>query len=499
MGTPVFSESDFEDDISPKTAIHRAAIENATASWTRRVVGIDGIAPFTADGWLKQARPEHDWSARHFVHMQSVLARVTSGELRRVYFSVPIRHGKTEHNSIAYAAYRLERDPSFKWIVAAYNQRFAEKISRAIRRLVRQRGIALSRDRDTAGEWETAAGGGVKALGAGAGSAGLNADGIIVDDPIGKREDAESETIRDAVWEWLTNDIIGRSEPHTCVVLTMSRWHEDDPAGRLLDRQRGLWHVVDLPGEAEANDPLGRTLNEALWPELRGSEWLEEKRIELGDYGFASLIQGRPMPRGGGMFKWEWWQLMDAEPNGTEVIRYWDLAGTKKKEEKKSHDPDWCAGAAISRMMDKRTAIHDVARFRLAVHERDAKLIEIAKEDLERWPFRVRWWIETEAGIAGEDRTQELVRAIQNVGMPVYTEHPTGNKVLRWEPLASKAGAGNVVLCPDRSDRKWRDPFRLEAAAAPNGKHDDQLDAAAGADAKLASPTASVGFQTIKM
>jgi predicted phage terminase large subunit-like protein len=498
MGVPVFSEFDF-GDISPRTAIHRAAIENATATFTRRVLGVGAIAPFTADGWLKQARPDHDWSARHFVFMQRKLAQLTAGEFKRLYFSVPIRHGKTEHNSVSYAAYRLELDPSFKWIVGAYNQSFAEKISRAIRKLARSRGVQISRDRDTAREWETTAGGGVRALGAGTGSAGLNADGIIVDDPIGKREDAESQAVRDQVWDWLTDDILGRSEPHTIVLLTMSRWHADDPAGRLLDRQRGSWHVVDLPGEAEANDPLGRRLNEPLWPEHRGEEWLNQKRIDFGEYGFASLIQGRPQPRGGGMFKWEWWKLIDAVPEMTPIIRYWDLAGTKKKEEKDTHDPDWTAGVAMTRMIDGRTAIVNAKRFRLAVHERDAEIEKTARDDIAKYGQRISWWFETEAGIAGEDRTNDLVRRCQNVGLPVYTEHPTGNKVLRWEPLASKAGAGNVVLCPETDAEPWRDDFRLECSAAPNGKHDDQLDAAAGADAKLAAPVPTVGFQQVKM
>lgn len=481
--------------VSHKTVIHRAAIENATATFTRRTQGDDAIADFTHDGWLAQARPDYDWSARHFKVMQVTLMRMTKGELRKVYFSVPIRHGKTEHNSVSYAAYRLEKNPGFRWLVGSYNQRMAEKISRAIRKLARSRGVQISKERDTAAEWETTSGGGVRALGAGTGSAGLNADGIIIDDPIGNREDAESQAYRDQVWDWITNDIMSRAEPHTIVLFTMSRWHGDDPAGRLMDRQAELWTVVDMQGVCEEpeKDPLGRIKGEALWPEHRGDEWLREKRIELGEYGFASLIQGRPRPREGGMFKWEWWGLMEAVPTQGPMVRYWDLAGTKPKN--KQHDPDYSAGALLCRMQDKRTAVVDIARFRMDVHARDAKLEEICIADRTTYGGRVVWWIETEAGIAGEERTAELVRRLQARGMPVYTERPTGKKELRWEPLASKAGAGNVVLCPGG----WRDAFRLEAADAPNGLHDDQLDAAAGADAKLAEPQPTVGFLRVAM
>ena len=430
--------------------------------------------------WMKDARSEYRWDARHFRVMQTALDRVTAGELRRVFFQLPIRHGKTEHNSVAYATYRLERNPATRIIVGSYNQSQAHKLSRDIRKFARARGVIISPERDTAGEWETLAGGGVRAFGSGAGVASVNADLIIIDDPIGSRDEAESQAHRDRLWDWISSDLLARCEPHTAVLFTMSRWHQDDPAGRLRDRHGDRWHIIDLPGRAEPNDPLGRAVGAPLWPELRGEEWLDEKRIELGEYGFASLVQGRPRPREGGMFKWAWWQLIEEVPVVGPMIRYWDLAGTQPKG--KGHDPDYSAGTLMGRLPDKRRVIVDVARFQKSIAARDAELERIAKLDLANYRGRVRWWIEKEAGIAGEDRTAQLVRTLQALGMAVYTEHPTGSKVLRAEPLASGAEAGNVVLGPGA----WRDDFRSEAADFPHGKHDDQIDSAAGADSKLA-------------
>lgn len=430
--------------------------------------------------WIAAARPGFQWTARHFREMQDRLDAVTAGTLRRVFFQIPIRHGKTEHNTIGYGAYRLERQPSTRLLVGSYNQAQANKFSREIKRLAKARGVAISTTRDATEEWETAAGGGVRAVGAGAGVASVNADVILIDDPIGSRDDAESQAKRDQVWDWITNDLLARCEPHTAVLFTMSRWHTDDPAGRLRDGQAGTWHVLDLPARAEAKDALGRAEGEPLWPELRNDAWLDEKRQELTEYGFASLLQGRPRPREGGMFKWTWWQQIDVVPAVGPMIRYWDLAGTEPKG--RGHDPDYSAGALACRTPDQRTVLVDVARDRKSIAARDAWLEELARADRATYGGRVRWWIETEAGIAGKDRTVQLVRRLQAIGMPVSTEHPTGNKIHRAEPLASMAEAGNVLLGPGA----WRDAFRAEAADFPNGTHDDQIDAAAGAVSKLA-------------
>ena len=446
--------------------------------------------------WIGKAKPEHLWTYPHFTAMQGLLDRVTAGDLKRVYFQIPIRHGKTEHNTIGYPVYRLERNPRTRIIVGSYNQRQADKFSREIRRLAKARGVPVSGERDAAGEWETEAGGGVRAVGAGAGVAGVNADLIVIDDPIGSRDEAESPAHRDRVFDWITNDLLARTEPHTAVLLTMSRWHQDDPAGRLLERQRDLWTVLDLPAEAEPNDPLGRGPGDPLWPELRGREWLDEKRVELLEYGFASLLQGRPRPREGGMFKWDWWRTLDSVPVGVRVIRYWDMAGTRPHG--RGSDPDYTAGAAWSRLPSGESVLLHVKRFRVEVAARDAMIEQTAKDDILRYgKNKVTYWVEKQAGISGDDATRALLKRLQALGIAVYSEHPTGSKAERATPLASAAMAGNVLLGPDRDG--WRDPFRLEAADFPFGKHDDQVDAAAAGFAKLSTPTGSVGFSSLSL
>jgi len=465
--------------------------------WSRCLLELDrrGILPPDFGSWLEVGRPDMRWDYPHFRYMQGALDSVTAGALKRVMFQVSVRHGKTEHNSISYGAYRIERQPTTRVLIGTYAQQQSRKLSRAIRRIVKARGVAISGDRDAVDEWETLQGGGLRSVSSGSGTASINADLIIIDDPIGSRAEAESQAHRDRVWDWVTDDILARAEPHTQVLFSMPRWHPDDPAGRMQDRQAGRWHVVDLPGVALEGDVLGRRPGELLWPELRPQQWVDGMRTDLGSYGFESLVQCRPRPREGGLFQWDWWGLVAGVPGVGPMVRYWDLAGTEKLTS--SHDPDWSAGVLLCRMVDGRTAIVDVDRFRYSVARRDARMEEVAREDIQRYYGRITWWIETEAGIQGKERTQTLVRRLQNLGLTVYTEHPTGSKRSRAEPLAAAAEAGNVVLCPG----PWRDPFRLEACdfTGDDSGHDDQIDGGAGAYAKLGIPQAAMSFESARM
>ena len=437
--------------------------------------------------WLTYNHPEKEkrWDYRHMLYMQKRFDEVTAGEISYLALGVSGRHGKTAH-MMSYAVYILEREPSASILYGTYNHLQAGKIGRSIQILGYGVGLPILGTKPSHSLWYVEGGGELQCVGVDSGSASLNPNYILIDDPIGKRADAESFAHREKVWDWLTTDILARVVPGVKVVFSMPRWHVDDPFGRLLDRQSAMWTVIDMPGRALENDQMGRAEGELLWPELRGEDFHKAQRDATLEYGYASFIQCRPSPREGGMFKWAWWQLIDEVPATGRMIRYWDLAGTDVKS--RSHDPDYSVGALLCRMQDKRTAIVDIERFRKSVDSRNTRVLEVCREDIENYPNRgVAWWIETETGIQGEERTAKLVRDIQACGMSVHTEHPTGKKEFRAEPLAGAAEAGNVVLCPG----EWRDPFRAEMADFPNGRHDDQSDATAGAFQKLAVRTAT--------
>jgi predicted phage terminase large subunit-like protein len=462
--------------------------ELETVTWELERRGL--VAP-DFGAWLGRHRREFRWDYAHMRVMQREFDALSAGEHLRLLLQISGRHGKTEH-VLSYGAYVLNRDPTTRVLFVTHSDDHARDMSDRIQRVALSAGVTLSDTRASLSHWKTSVGGGLQVVGLGASTASFNADLILIDDPIGKRAQAESQAERDRVWLSLTTDILARSEPTTRVVFSMPRWHTDDASGRLQTQQPGRWRVVDMPGRSLGeSDALGRPDGAVLWPEMRDETFHDGARIELGEYGYASFIQCRPSPRGGGMFKWDWWREIDAVPATGQMVRYWDVAGTDVTG---ANDPDYTAGVLACRMPDQRTALVDVERFRLSVAARDAKILEVAKSDRATYRGRVTWWFETETGIAGAERTANVVRAVQNVGIACHSERPTGSKVIRAEPFASKAEAGNVVLCPG----EWRDAFRLECAQFPTGGHDDQVDAAVGADSKVGI-SRTVGVQRVRL
>ena len=85
----------------------------------------------------------------------------------------------------------------------------------------------------------------------------------------------------------------------------MTRWHPDDLAGRLISQSKlggDKWEVISLPAVAEDNDPLGRTVGEALWKERYNEAILEERKRQVGDFWFRSMYQQQPYFKGGRIF-----------------------------------------------------------------------------------------------------------------------------------------------------------------------------------------------------
>lgn len=423
------------------------------------------------DRWLHETTPSFNWRWPHIRYVRGYLDQITAGTLKRLIIELPPRHGKSELATIRYPVYRLEADPTLRIMVGAYNQTLAEKFSRRARRIAATR-LALSRERTAVEDWETEAGGGMRAVGVGGGVTGQGGDLIMVDDPVKSRKEAESAAYRDMVWDWYTNDLYTRLEPGGAIVIIMTRWHKDDLVGRILDSEDGQnWTVVCLPAEAVKGDPLGRGEGEALCPDRYPLPVLAQIHKVLGrDYN--ALYQQQPQPREGGMFKEVWLlPLVEAVPALARRVRWWDKAST-------ADGGDWTVGVLVAEV-GGIWYVEDVVRGQWSSGERDKQIRATAILDRERFG-QVATWSEQEPGSSGKDAALAFVRLL--AGFEAHTEPSTGSKEVRAGPLASQAEVGNV--CVKRAP--WTAGFIAELCDFPSGANDDQVDSVAGAFNKLA-------------
>jgi predicted phage terminase large subunit-like protein len=406
---------------------------------------------------------------------------VTDGLLSRLMIFVPPRHGKSEMVTVRYPVYRLECDPAMRVIVGAYNQTLANTFSRKSRRIAQAR-LDLSGERLAVEQWDTAAGGGLRAVGVGGGVTGQGGNLIVIDDPVKNREEAESETYRNRTYDWYTDDLYTRLEPGAAMILIMTRWHEDDLAGRILASEDGPnWTVINLPAIARENDPLGRQVGEALCPERYDVAALEERRRVLGEYAYSALFDGSPQPAEGGLIKREWLaKTLEVMPAGGSFLRYWDKAGTEGAG-------CFTAGVLMARYPDGRYIVVDVMRGQWSSKQREDIILETAKADRARWKCNTVW-VEQEPGSGGKESAEATVRNL--AGFDVHKETVTGDKTTRLRPFAAQCEAGNVIL----SQGDWHAAYIAELTALPFGRYRDQGDATSGAFNKLADMPATYGY-----
>jgi phage terminase large subunit-like protein len=256
--------------------------------------------------------------AQHHRLILDLLADVASGSEDRVMIFMPPGSAKSTYGSILFPPWYLCQFPTHNVMACSHTQTLAERFGRRVRNLIQahpdELGLEVQHDNAAVGRWQLAPaenaehegeGGEYLAAGVGMGIAGFRSDLTLIDDPVKSREDAESQIQRDKVWDWWLFDVRPRLKPGGRVVLIMTRWHEDDLAGRLLKDEPGRWKVLRLPMEAdEEEDALGRRLGERLWPEWFTDDMVREAKSD--PYLWISLYQQRPTAAEGTYWKRHW-------------------------------------------------------------------------------------------------------------------------------------------------------------------------------------------------
>ena len=442
--------------------------------WARRKY--EKYCTLTHRGDWKAARPHHLIAEK--------LDAVARGEITRLMIWMPPQHGKSCTITETFPSYYLGKYPDRRVMIASYNDNFAQKFGRKNREKVQEYGksifgIELSNSKSSAATWELKRhNGGMVSVGFGGAATGEGAHLLIIDDPIKNREEANSRTMREKVFDEYRSTFKTRVRPGGSIIIVMTRWHEDDLCGRLLNDEYGQtegWEIVRLPAEAEAGDLLGRQEGEPLWPEGGfTADWLAQQRAAVGSYAYAGLYQQRPAPAEGGILRRTWFRFYEKPPERiTTQAQSWDCTF------KEGDTNDFVAGHVWGRS-GADFYLLDRVHGRMGITETMQSIRTLSAKH----PKARAKYVEDTAN--GPAVIELLKREIPGL-IPV---RPQGGKVVRAQAISPYVEAGNVYL-PHPSIAPWVHDFIEECANFPNGAHDDDVDAMTQAINQLSDKAAA--------
>jgi predicted phage terminase large subunit-like protein len=488
---------------SPAISRQQAALEllrrqraRASLAEYARSIDIPG-APVGKEDETELFKPIESTMTRHHWLICDLMQRTMEKHMGRAIITMPPGSAKSSYASVVSPSWALAKWPGYRIIIASYNTKIAAKQSRKARALCRSmRHVSIWKDRPllasdqkAVDQWALSNGSEFMAAGMMAGITGNRANGFLMDDPIKGREEADSETIRDKVYEEYLDSATTRLLPGGWIVLITTRWHEDDPAGRILPegyagesgrllcRDGQYWEVLNLPAKAEhADDPLGRAPGEYLWPEWFPPEhWAQWEHNPRAARTWSALFQQRPTAGEGLEFKREWFKWYDpdvpaGQPGGLpRALTLYGASDYATKEDKGDFTEHGIVG------LDQQK---DGANFWLIDWWYGQKTTDVtiaAAVALVHRHHPRRWW--NEGGPIDSAISPALVRAMREHQPPVHvTIKPLTsikNKAFKLASFQARAAAGKVYL-PLR--RAWATRLLDQLCAFPAGKFDDAAD-----------------------
>lgn len=414
----------------------------------------------------------HDWAelalapqghapAAHHRLLIRELEGLATGRWDRLMLLLPPGSAKSTYASLVFPPWFLANKPWAHVIAASHTAGLARNFGRGVRALIQEHqsrlGLALDPSNRSAGRFGVVGGGSYFAAGVRGPVTGRRADLLIIDDPVKSQADADSGAARDHLWDWFRSDLVTRLRPGGRVVLVMTRWHPDDLGGRLLQSSEA-WRVVRLPALAEADDALGRSPGDPLWPEWEDAAALGRKRAVLGERTFDALFQQSPRAPGGRLFKTGQLAITDERARGVSV-RAWDLAATE--------DGDWTVGVLLTRTDEGAFQVVDVRRLQGGPE----MVLDLIRETAERDGPEVTVGLPQDPGQAGRSQVAFITKRL--AGFRVVSSRESGSKETRAMPVASQVNAGTVTLFRG----SWNRDFLEELQDFPAGAKDDQVDA----------------------
>ena len=469
---PIPKEKESATPLEEETTLE----QKARAELALRILTRKRLLPF-----VERFNPDYNagWVHKDICRRLEQFSRdVAEKKSPRLMLFMPPRHGKSTLASIAFPAWHLGRHPDHEFISCSYSGSLAMGFSRKVRSLLRDPSYKtafktrLDPDSQSAEAWLTTNGGGYVAAGVGGGITGKGAHVLVIDDPVKNREDAESANNREANWDWYTSTAYTRLAPGGGVLVILTRWHDDDLAGKLLSAaQEGgdEWTVVKYPAIAEENEEF-RGHGEALHPERYDVEALQRIQRAVGPRDWSALYQQNPVADDGDYFSRDMIQYFDPEDIDLDRMKFycaWDLAIGKKDRN------DYSVGMVVGIDEMEHIFVVDVVRGRFDGFE----LVEQILDMYETWRPSIvgieKGHIEMALGPFLEKRVRE-----RGLYEAYFKDLKTGrrDKEARARAIQGRMQQGMVHF---PKNEVFTGPLIAELLRFPNGVHDDQVDALA--------------------
>lgn len=436
------------------------------------------------EAWL--FHPVETSVADHHALLLNAIERTAARRHGRLMVFMPPGSAKSTYGSVVAPTYLMGKIPDYRIILASYGGDLAKRHGRRARQIASSKqyssifsgfeqnpvAVAISRATSAADEWAITNGSEYLAFGILGGVTGSRAHGLIIDDPVKGREQADSPTIRKKTWDAYNDDLLTRLIPGGWVCIIQTRWHEDDLAGRILPknyagesgmikcRDGKVWEIINLPAQCEReDDPLGREVGEYLWP-----EWFDEEHWETfkqQSRTWSALFQQRPRPDEGGIFKEAWCKdRYNVIPDAADIIVHsWDTA----QKEKEVNDPSALTVWKFGRGTGRGYYLREVYKERIDYPTLKRKVKSYAARDN---PMAIL--IEDKS--SGSSLIQDLR---ENTKLPIIAIEPEGSKLFRASEVSAMVEAGRLHL-PEEAE--WLVDFEGEFFGFPLSTNDDQVD-----------------------
>lgn len=445
------------------------------------IIEIPGSPVVTEEDEKEQFKPIVGSFGKHHLLWLDCLQQVEDGKIKRLMGLMPPGSGKSIFSSIVFPTHFMGRFPGKAVIIASYGTDLPRKFGRRARSIVKQPmyqrifGTELSAESSAVDEWALTSGSEFMAAGILSGITGNRVDGIVWDDLIKGREAADSKVQRDKTWDAYLDDLKTRKKPNAWEIGVNTRWHEDDPSGRILPPNyhgesgwlRGQdgndWYVVCIPAIAERDDDiLGRKPGDRLWP-----EWFPEDHFDQfkgSSRTWNALFQQRPAPDSGDFFKAEWLKPYYVAPHRDTMHIYGasDYATT-------SDGGDYTVHLVVGVDPEGDIYVLDYWRQQASSDQWVTAMCDLVKK------WRPMGWAEETGQIragVGPFITKSL--ADRNLYIARTTFPTRGDKSIRAQSIRGRMAMRGLHY-PQAAP--WFPDFKGELMSFPAGKYDDQVDA----------------------